>query len=703
MPLIESVFSDVYFHLVNISWTQILDLVLVTTVFYLLLNFLQRSRATVMLRGALVLIALFFIFTVFLPLPTFDYLLRFALIAILIATPVIFQSELRHGLEQLGRHVGGLTFRRMAGEATMKPLVRSLENLSNDRVGALLVLEGEDDLGSILETGVPLGSDVTSELLQTIFHEGTPLHDGALIIRGDRAVAAGCVLPVSNRQLYVNQRRLGTRHRAAVGLAEVSDALALVVSEETGQISVARHGQLHANLEKTELREHLYSFYNPPEGEEEAFSVSQMWAAFRGWRPPSIRDLNLSDLFRDGPTILLAVILAFTSWAFVNQQTNPVREARIENIPLRVTGVPPNTQLISPPRETVDAVVQASDDLLPTLGAGTFQATVSLEGLEPGPQPHRLPVNVESSLDRVQVVTVEPAMLDLQLARIITRTVDVRAVTVGEEILSPAYEIPNPPEASPSAVEVTGAAPQVERVAQAMAEITVPPVGGSVQRVRPLTPVDADGDSVEGVTLSPDRVQVSVAVARRPNAREVGVQVQLTGELPDGYRLSQVIATPSRVTLLGQAEGAIGEDNAIETVPFDISNAVDDLRVQVPLKLPAGVEALNNAGETVRSVSVELGVEALVGTRLLSRDVEVVGSAGLSLTVDPPMVDVRLRGPVPLLNEVASAPELVRVILDAADLADLEPGDSTVVAPQINYPEELEATAVPETVRVTAE
>ena len=703
MPLIESVFSDLSFYLTNISWTQILDLALVTTVFYLLLNFLQRSRATAMLRGALVLIALFFVFTVFLPLPTFDYLLRFALIAILIATPVIFQSELRYGLEQLGRHVGGLTFRRMAGEATMKPLVRSLENLANSRVGALIVLEGEDDLGSILETGVPLGSDVTSELLQTIFHDGTPLHDGALIIRRDRVVAAGCVLPVSNRQLYVNQRRLGTRHRAAVGLAEVSDALALVVSEETGQISVARHGQLHANLEKTELREHLYSFYHPPEEEEEAFSVSQLWSAFREWWPPRMRDFNLSELLLDGPTILLAVVLAFASWAFVNQQTNPVREARIENIPLRVTGAPPDTQLIEPPRETVDAVVQASDELLPTLGAGTFQATVSLDGLEPGAQPHRLPVNVQSSIDRVQIVSVEPEMLDLQLARIITRTVDVRAVTVGEEDLSPAYEIRNPPEASPSSVEVTGAAPQVEKVAEARAEITVPSVRGSAQRVRPLTPVDADGDAVEGVTLRPDRVQVNATVARRPNAREVGVYVQLTGELPDGYRLSRVVATPSRVTLLGEVEGVIGEENTIQTVPYDISNAVDDLRVQVPLKLPAGVEALNDAGETVRSVSVELAVEALVGIRVLSRDVEVLGSAGLSLSVDPPTVDVRLRGPVPLLNEVETAPELVRVLLDAADLVELQSGDSVVVEPQIGKPEELDATLVPQTVRVTAD
>ncbi len=703
MPLLDNVFSDLYFNLANISWTQLLDLGLVTTVFFLLLNFLRRSRATAMLRGALVLIALFFIFTVFLPLPTFDYLLRFALIAILIATPVIFQSELRYGLEQLGRRVGALTFRRMAGETTMKPLVRALENLSNKTIGALIVLEGEDDLGTILDTGVPLGSDVTSELLQTIFYEGTPLHDGALIIRGERAVAASCVLPVSNRQLYVDQRRLGTRHRAAVGLAEVSDALVIVVSEETGQISVARHGQLHANLEKTELREHIYSFYNPPEAEEEEFSFSQLWAALRGWRPSDIGDLELSGLVLDAPTVLLALVLAFTTWAFVNQQTNPVRETRVENIPLRVTGAPSNTQLVEPPRETVDAVVKATDDVLPTLGTSSFQATVSLEGLEPGPRPHRLPVSVESGVDRVQVVSVEPEMLDVQLAEIITRAVGVSVVTVGEDTLSPAYEIRDAPIVTPSEVQVTGAAPQVGRVDHARVEISVPTVAGTAQRVQALVPVDASGDVVEGVTLRPDQVQVSVTVARRPNARDVGVQAQLSGELPEGYHLRQVTVSPLRVTLLGEGEDVADAGSAIQTLPLDISSVVDDFRIQVPLDLPPGVEALNNAGETVRSVLVELDVEPRVGVRTFSRDVEVLGSAGLSLDVDPPSVDVRLRGPVPLLNEVESAPELLRVIVDAADLADLDSGETVTVEPQVAKPEQLEATLVPQTVSVTAE
>ncbi|MDX1686852.1 MAG: diadenylate cyclase CdaA [Candidatus Promineifilaceae bacterium] len=702
MPPLENVFSDLYFNLANISWTQLLDLGLVTTVFFLLLNFLRRSRATAMLRGALVLIALFFIFTVFLPLPTFDYLLRFALIAILIATPVIFQSELRYGLEQLGRRVGALTFRRMAGETTMKPLVRALENLSNKKIGALIVLEGEDDLGTILDTGVPLGSDVTSELLQTIFYEGTPLHDGALIIRGERAVAASCVLPVSNRQLYADQRRLGTRHRAAVGLAEVSDALVIVVSEETGQISVARHGQLHANLEKTELREHIYSFYNPPE-EEEEFSFSQLWAALRGWRPSDVGDLELSGLLLDAPTFLLALVLAFTTWAFVNQQTNPVRETRIENIPLRVSGAPPNTQLVESARETVDAVVKATDDVLPTLGASSFQATVSLDGLEPGPRPHRLPVNVESGVDRVQVVSVEPEMLDVQLAEIITRAVGVSVVTVGEEALSPAYEIRDAPTATPSEVQVTGAAPQVGRVDHARAEISVPTVAGTAQRVQSLVPVDESGDVVEGVMLRPDQVQVSVTVARRPNARDVGVQVQLSGELPEGYHLRQVSVSPLRVTLLGEAEDVSGVGSAIQTLPLDISSVSDDFRIQVPLDLPPGVEALNNSGETVRSVLVELDVEPRIGVRTFSRDVEVLGSAGLSLNIDPPSVDVRLRGPVPLLNEVESAPELLRVIVDAADLANLDSGETVTVGPQVAKPEQLEATLIPQTVSVTAE
>ncbi|HSM55268.1 MAG TPA: diadenylate cyclase, partial [Candidatus Sulfomarinibacteraceae bacterium] len=164
MPTSESIFSDFLFSLANITATQVLDIILVTMVFYLLLHLLRRSRATVLLRGALVLIALFFIVTVFLPLPTFDYILELALLATLIATPIIFQPELRHLLEELGRRVGTLRLRRMAAETTLKPLVRAIESLSERKIGALIVLEGNDALSDIMQTGVPMGSEVTSEL-----------------------------------------------------------------------------------------------------------------------------------------------------------------------------------------------------------------------------------------------------------------------------------------------------------------------------------------------------------------------------------------------------------------------------------------------------------------------------------------------------------------------------------------------------------
>ena len=325
METLESLFSDVYFHVANITLIDLVDLGLVTIVFYLLLSFLRQSRSTVLLRGTLMIVILFFIVTVFLPLSTFDYLLQLALLAILIATPVIFQAELRYGLEQLGRRVGTFNLRQTVSESTIKPLARAVENLSSQRVGALIVLEGEENLDDILETGVPVGSDVTSELLQTIFYNGTPLHDGALVIRGSKLLAAGCVLPVSNRQLYAGERRLGTRHRAAVGVTETSDAMAVVVSEETGKVSVARFGRLETALEKTELRDRLYGFYNPPDRKEVEPSLAHFLAELRQWWASHRAEPPSGGLFSYPVIAVLSVLLAFATWLFVGQTTQTRR------------------------------------------------------------------------------------------------------------------------------------------------------------------------------------------------------------------------------------------------------------------------------------------------------------------------------------------------------------------------------------------
>jgi YbbR domain-containing protein len=235
-----------------------------------------------------------------------------------------------------------------------------------------------------------------------------------------------------------------------------------------------------------------------------------------------------------------------------------------------------------------------------------------------------------------------------------------------------------------------------------MADILVSDAAGPLQRVRPVTPVDEAGDPVEGLIVQPEQVQVSVEIAQRADARDVGVRAVTEGEMPSGYRLSAVVVSPPQVTLLGDEEQLDQIDDAIATFPVDISGAIDDLSIQAALDLPPGVEALDSSGEVVRSVVVRVEVEPRMGNRVRQRPVEIQGEAELSFDINPAIVDVFLNGPIPVLDDVDASPRLLQVVIDAADLAELEPGDSQEVTPEIIYPESLRVQLQPESVIITA-
>ncbi|HZD11161.1 MAG TPA: diadenylate cyclase CdaA, partial [Candidatus Binatia bacterium] len=687
MPTAQTIISDFIFSLSNITGLQILDIALVALVYFLLLNLLRRSRATVLLRGMMVLLVIFFVVAVFLPLPTFDYILELALIATLIAIPIIFQPELRRLLEELGRRVGSLGLQRAAAETALSAVSSTLETLASRRTGALIVLEGNDDLTNIMQTGVQMNSRVTSELLQTIFFDGTPLHDGAVIIRGDRVAAAGCVLPVSNRSLYSGPRRLGTRHRAAMGLAETSDALVLVVSEETGAISAARDGRLQTNLEKTALREQIHNFFSRGEEHEEGPVLRRLWEQLRQWLVSSVRRPARSELLPTLALLVTSLILALGTWAFVIQETNPIRQVRVEKIPVEVTGTPADVALETEPPQDVTAVVKAPNAIIDSLGPGTFQAQVSLAGITPGLR--RVPIMVESSVRPVQIVSISPAIVDLQLAKIITRSVEVRVDDGELQLPSPALELGGTPVVTPTQVVISGAAPLAESVEYARVPLPEVDVTGTIVRTEPVTLVGGEGVETGNLNVEPERVQVGLEVVRRANAREVGVQVLTTGVLPSGYRLVSIGVEPDRVTLLGSADQLDEVGTAIATLPVDISQIVEDFSIQVPLNLPAGVDAVNPEGETVRSVLVSVEVDARTGNRLVTRQVRVEGSPGVNLQLNPPSVEVLIRGPLPTLRDIETEPRLVRVVVRASQLAGLQPGESVVVTPIIIAPEDV--------------
>jgi diadenylate cyclase len=252
--------TDVLWVLSHIQLADIVDILLVAILFYLLFFLAQGTQAVQLLRGMVLVILVAFLASQLLPFKGFSWLIKTAFPALLVAIPVIFQPELRRGLERLGR-TGSLFGRWQQEEAVermVEEVARAAHRLAGQRHGALIVLERETGLQEYTETGVEINSEVNAELLRTIFHPNTALHDKAVIIRNNRVAAAGCMLPVTHNPQYSG---MGTRHRAAVGLTEESDALVVVVSEETGIISVAYNGRIVRRLDINRLRNVLLSFF----------------------------------------------------------------------------------------------------------------------------------------------------------------------------------------------------------------------------------------------------------------------------------------------------------------------------------------------------------------------------------------------------------------------------------------------------------
>lgn len=252
--------SDIQWVLSQIDWIDIVDILLVATIFFLLLSLARGTQAVQLLRGMVLVILVVFVLSQVLPFKGFSWLIATSLPALLIAIPVIFQPELRRAFERLGR-TGGLWARRQEEEQVervVSEVARAAHRMSAQRHGALIVFERETGLQEYIETGVPIHGDVTAQLLRTIFHPNTPLHDQAVIIRDGELLAAKCMLPATQNPQYGG---LGTRHRAAIGLTEESDALVVIVSEETGIMSVAYNGRIVRRLDINRLQGILIAFF----------------------------------------------------------------------------------------------------------------------------------------------------------------------------------------------------------------------------------------------------------------------------------------------------------------------------------------------------------------------------------------------------------------------------------------------------------
>jgi diadenylate cyclase len=238
----------------NITFTSIIDILVVTYIFYKIYILIKETRAEQLLKGIILIVFLIPISNI-LNLTMLNWLLTKTITIGVLSIVIIFQPEIRRVLEQLGRtSFLDKTFMEDDEklEKTVAEIAAATENLSKSKTGALMIIEQQTGLQDIANTGIKLDAEISAALLENIFVENTPLHDGATIIRNDRILSAGCILPLtSSRDI---NKKLGTRHRAAIGMSESSDAIVIIVSEETGTISLAVNGALTRNYDGAKLK-----------------------------------------------------------------------------------------------------------------------------------------------------------------------------------------------------------------------------------------------------------------------------------------------------------------------------------------------------------------------------------------------------------------------------------------------------------------
>ena len=255
--------ASIYLNLPKITMTDIVEILIITFLFYYMLVWIKNTRAWVLLKGIIVILLFVLVAAVF-QMNTIIWIAKNTLSVAITAIVIIFQPEIRKALENLGQKnflTSFFAFDFSKGEIakftdkTINELVKACYEMGKVKTGALIVIEDEIVLSEYERTGIAVDGILTSQLLINIFEKNTPLHDGAVIVRGDRVVSATCYLPLTD-SLSIS-KDLGTRHRAAVGISEVSDSLTIVVSEETGKVSIAMGGELYRNVDAEFLKNKL--------------------------------------------------------------------------------------------------------------------------------------------------------------------------------------------------------------------------------------------------------------------------------------------------------------------------------------------------------------------------------------------------------------------------------------------------------------
>ena len=615
-------------------FSDTLDILIISFVFYQLIQFARKSRAGQLVKGIALLI-LFYGFAVLLDLRTVTWVLNNVVTVAFTAAVVIFQPELRRALERMGQTT--VWANRLFGNRRTDPSLRGVwqsavvaicdaaEQLSDTRTGALMVLERRNNLDEIIRTGTPMHADVIPEMLGTIFYEGTPLHDGAVVIRDGVIVAAGCVLPLSNN--LDMGKDMGTRHRAGLGMSENSDAIVVVVSEETGIISLAKNGVLIRRLDRQNLFNLLQEEVVPPEEtEEDNESVLKKLLRKGGNAPQGRKSLMDNRVV----SILMALACGLATWLVVTIYIDPQGSTTIRDVPINYANSATtytNQGLDIVERPDISGVTVRVEGNITSIGkmtssdimvypsysgvSGAGKVTLRLQARVTNTTDYsgNIKCTVEKPYDTIDVV------FDEVSEKTVPVTVDASAVSIADGYML------NKTSAVPAEITLRGPTSELDQISQVVAPVlSDDALADTTTTPSTLELRDENGNTItpQYTTMDSDSANVTLTIYQ---VRELPLEVDFIG-VPNGFDTSSLHYTLSQQKL--RVAGPARTVSALESLTvtdFDLAREFEmDRDYQRLIELPAGVVSLDG----VTNVTLSFNTTDMASTTLNISNIRLV-------------------------------------------------------------------------------
>lgn len=524
------IFQDIRIPSLNIS--GIIEILILIFVIYKLLTSLKNTRAWLLFKGILIL-AVFYVIAYFCSFNVIMTIFKAGFSILIIAIVIVFQGELRKLLENIGKkNIKDIFIKskddngdRYISDSSINDIVEACNSMSKVKTGALIVLEKDIPLSEYIKTGITVNADISSQLLEQIFEHNTPLHDGAMIIKDDRIVSATCYLPLSDNG-EIN-KHLGTRHRAAIGLSELSDSVVIVVSEETGNISVAINGKISENV-----------------------GSSGLYDILKEYQIKKVPTVNLkktkNNMFNNLQLKFIALFFGIVLWVSLMNYTDPVISKTITNIPVEIT----NEEVIANDYqtydivegETADVVIKGKKSELDSITKDNIKATADLSKLSLVKA-----VDVDIKIDGYDDVSIisDTNVLKIDIEELSTKDCNISVDKIGEvEEGKYISQITT----SPSTITITGPVSKLNKISRVVVEANcVAAYNGFKEQLSPIV-YDKNGDKMDTSNLkfSNNSITTNYEVL---STKEVTLNVGLQNSKFNNGEVTKYTSYPEKVTI----------------------------------------------------------------------------------------------------------------------------------------------------------